>query len=49
MRLLVVGGSGFLGGYVLRAAALGGHQAVALARSPAAAHRGGLRRAATPR
>jgi len=39
MRLLVVGGSGFLGGYVLRAAALGGHQAVALARSPAAAHR----------
>jgi len=39
MRLLVVGGSGFLGGYVLRAAALGGHQAVALARSPAAARR----------
>jgi uncharacterized protein YbjT (DUF2867 family) len=37
MRLLVVGGSGFLGGYVLRAAARGGHQALALARSPGAA------------
>ena len=37
MRLLVVGGSGFLGGYVLREAARLGHQAVALARSPAAA------------
>jgi uncharacterized protein YbjT (DUF2867 family) len=37
MRLLVVGGSGFLGGYVLREAARLGHQTVALARSPAAA------------
>ena len=38
MRLLVVGGSGFTGGYVLREAARAGHQVVALARSPAAAH-----------
>jgi nucleoside-diphosphate-sugar epimerase len=37
MRLLVVGGSGFLGGYVLRGAARRGHQCVALARSPQAA------------
>jgi uncharacterized protein YbjT (DUF2867 family) len=37
MRLLVVGGSGFLGGYVLREAARQGHQVVALARSPVAA------------
>jgi uncharacterized protein YbjT (DUF2867 family) len=37
MRLLVVGGSGFLGGYVLREAALRGHQALALARGPEAA------------
>jgi len=37
MRLLVVGGSGFLGGYVLREAARRGHQVLALARSPAAA------------
>jgi uncharacterized protein YbjT (DUF2867 family) len=37
MRLLVVGGSGFLGGYVLREAARRGHQTLALARSPAAA------------
>ncbi len=37
MRLLVVGGSGFLGGYVLREAALRGHQTLALARSPEAA------------
>jgi len=37
MRLLVVGGSGFTGGYVLREAASRGHQVVALARSPAAA------------
>ena len=36
MRLLVVGGSGFLGGYVLREAARLGHQTLALARSPAA-------------
>jgi uncharacterized protein YbjT (DUF2867 family) len=37
MRLLVVGGSGFLGGYVLSEAARRGHQVLALARSPAAA------------
>ncbi len=37
MRLLITGGSGFLGGYVLRAAAARGHHSVALARSPAAA------------
>jgi uncharacterized protein YbjT (DUF2867 family) len=36
MRLLVVGGSGFLGSYVLREAALHGHQVLALARSAAA-------------
>ncbi|HXW88646.1 MAG TPA: NAD(P)H-binding protein [Streptosporangiaceae bacterium] len=37
MRLLVVGGSGFLGGYVLREAIRQGHQVLALARSTAAA------------
>jgi len=37
MRLLVIGGSGFVGRYVLREAARLGHQAVALARSPSAA------------
>ena len=37
MRLFVLGGSGFLGGYVLRAAAAQGHQVLALARSAAAA------------
>jgi uncharacterized protein YbjT (DUF2867 family) len=37
MRMMVTGGSGFLGGYVLREAARRGHQAVALARSEAAA------------
>ena len=37
MRLLVTGGSGFLGGYVLREAARRGHQSVALSRSAAAA------------
>lgn len=37
MRLLVTGGSGFLGGYVLREAALRGHETVALARSERAA------------
>jgi len=37
MRLLVTGGSGFLGGYVLREAARRGHETVALARSAAAA------------
>ena len=37
MRLLVVGGSGFLGGYVIREAARRGHQILALARSPEAA------------
>jgi uncharacterized protein YbjT (DUF2867 family) len=39
MRLLVTGGSGFLGEYVLRAAAEGGHEITALARSRAAAAR----------
>lgn len=39
MRLLVTGGSGFLGGYVLREAAARGHNCLALARSPAAAAR----------
>jgi uncharacterized protein YbjT (DUF2867 family) len=37
MRLLVVGGSGFLGGYVLRETARQGHQILALARGPEAA------------
>jgi len=37
MRLLVTGGSGFLGWHVLREAARRGHETVALARSPAAA------------
>jgi len=37
VRLLVTGGSGFLGGYVLREAARRGHQSVGLARSAAAA------------
>jgi nucleoside-diphosphate-sugar epimerase len=37
MKILVLGGSGFLGGYVLRDAARHGHQVLALARSPAAA------------
>jgi uncharacterized protein YbjT (DUF2867 family) len=37
MRLLVVGGSGFLGGYVLQEAARHGHEVLALARSQAAA------------
>ena len=37
LRILVTGGSGFLGGYVLREAARRGHAAVALARSEAAA------------
>jgi uncharacterized protein YbjT (DUF2867 family) len=39
MRLLVTGGSGFLGGYVLDEAARRGHQCVALARSSAAARK----------
>jgi uncharacterized protein YbjT (DUF2867 family) len=39
MRLLVTGGSGFLGEYVLRAAAQHGHEITALARSRAAAAR----------
>ena len=38
MKLLVTGGSGFLGGYVLDEAARRGHHCVALARSDAAAH-----------
>jgi uncharacterized protein YbjT (DUF2867 family) len=37
VRLFVLGGSGFLGGYVLRAAARDGHPVLALARSAAAA------------
>ena len=37
MRLLVTGGSGFLGEYVLRAATARGHEVTALARSRAAA------------
>lgn len=37
MKLLVTGGSGFLGGFLLREAAARGHQCVALARSEAAA------------
>jgi uncharacterized protein YbjT (DUF2867 family) len=37
VRLLVTGGSGFLGGYVLAEAARRGHSCVALARSPVAA------------
>ena len=37
VRLLVTGGSGFLGGYVLDEAARRGHEVVALARSDAAA------------
>ena len=37
MKLMVTGGSGFLGGFVLREAAERGHQVVALARSEAAA------------
>jgi uncharacterized protein YbjT (DUF2867 family) len=37
LKLIVTGGSGFLGGYVLREAARRGHQAVALARSETAA------------
>lgn len=37
LRLLVTGGSGFLGGYVLREAARRGYEIVALARSQAAA------------
>jgi len=36
MRLLVTGGSGFLGGYVLAEAASRGHSCIALARSPKA-------------
>jgi uncharacterized protein YbjT (DUF2867 family) len=37
LKLMVTGGSGFLGGYVLREAAGRGHEVVALARSQAAA------------
>jgi uncharacterized protein YbjT (DUF2867 family) len=37
VRLLVAGGSGFLGRYVLRAAAGAGHEVLALTRSPGAA------------
>jgi uncharacterized protein YbjT (DUF2867 family) len=37
VKLFVLGGTGFLGGYVLRTAARDGHQVLALARSAAAA------------
>jgi uncharacterized protein YbjT (DUF2867 family) len=47
VRLLVTGGSGFLGGFVLDEAASRGHHCVALARSPAAA-RAVAARGATP-
>jgi uncharacterized protein YbjT (DUF2867 family) len=47
MRLLVTGGSGFLGGYVLAEAARRGHETVALARSDTAA-RAVARRGAQP-
>jgi nucleoside-diphosphate-sugar epimerase len=47
MRLLVTGGSGFLGGYVLAEAARRGHSCVALARSDGAA-RTVVERGATP-
>jgi nucleoside-diphosphate-sugar epimerase len=47
MRLLVTGGSGFLGGYVLAEAARRGHSCVALARSDGAA-RTVAERGATP-
>jgi uncharacterized protein YbjT (DUF2867 family) len=47
MRLLVVGGSGFLGGYVLTAAAARGHQVTGLARSQEGAARVAAR-GATP-
>jgi uncharacterized protein YbjT (DUF2867 family) len=47
MRLVVTGGSGFLGGYVLAEAARRGHACVALARSPEAA-RTVAARGATP-
>jgi uncharacterized protein YbjT (DUF2867 family) len=39
MRLVVTGGSGFLGGFVLREALRRGYEVAALARSPAAARR----------
>ena len=47
MRLLVTGGSGFLGGYVLAEAARRGHECVALARSSEAARQVAAR-GATP-
>jgi uncharacterized protein YbjT (DUF2867 family) len=47
VRLLVTGGSGFLGGYVLAEAARRGHSCVALARSPAAARTVAARGAVT--
>ena len=47
MKLLVTGGSGFLGRYVLAEAARRGHACVALARSPGAA-RTVAERGATP-
>ncbi len=44
MRLLVTGGSGFLGGYVLAEAARRGHSCVALARSAGGRADGGRAR-----
>ena len=50
MRLLVVGGSGFLGGYVLREAALRGHQSPGAGPEPGSRpHGGGPWRAAARR
>jgi len=48
MRLLVTGGSGFLGGYVLAEAARRGHLCVALARSAEAADTVAARGATPP-
>jgi uncharacterized protein YbjT (DUF2867 family) len=39
MKLIITGGSGFLGGFVLREAVRRGYEVAALARSPAAARR----------
>ena len=44
MRLLVTGGSGFLGGYVLAEAARRGHSCIALARSARGGADGGRAR-----
>ena len=50
MRLLVVGGSGFTGGYVLREAAARGHEIDRAGAQPGGRpHGGGQRRAAAGR